>query len=97
MRRFTTAVLILSASAGTAYAQRGGGDWTTEGNDAQRSSWVRADPKINRDSIQKPDFKFYGRSLDGQPAFLRDHSQQLHWLPRLSSAGIRGEAPAVCI
>ena len=58
MRRFTTAVLILSASAGTAYAQRGGGDWTTEGNDAQRSSWVRADPKINRDSIQKPDFKF---------------------------------------
>jgi outer membrane protein assembly factor BamB len=58
MRRLSTAILILSASAGAAYAQRGGGDWTTEGNDAQRSSWVKTDPKINKDSIQKPDFRF---------------------------------------
>jgi len=28
------------------WAQRGGNDWMTAGFDAQRSSWVRADPKI---------------------------------------------------
>jgi outer membrane protein assembly factor BamB len=58
MRSLTVLVLVCSASAGTAWAQRGGGDWTTAGNDAQRSSWVRSDPKINKDSIQKPEFRF---------------------------------------
>jgi hypothetical protein len=35
---------------------RGGSDWTTVGGDAQRSSWVRTDPKISSDSMQKPGF-----------------------------------------
>ncbi len=34
-----------------------GGDWTTTGNDAQRSSWVRTDPKISTESMQKPGFQ----------------------------------------
>ena len=58
MRRLTAAVSISLASIGAIYAQRGGADWTTAGNDAQRSSWVKTDPKINKDSILKPDFKF---------------------------------------
>src|SRR5208282_5700605 len=31
---------------------RGGEDWMTSGGDAQRSSWVRTDPKISSDRIQ---------------------------------------------
>jgi outer membrane protein assembly factor BamB len=42
---------ILSAQFG-----RGSSDWVTVGADAQRSSWVRADPKISRSSMQKPGF-----------------------------------------
>src|SRR3989442_492333 len=44
---------------GAAHAQlsRIGGDWTTSGADAQRSSWVRTDAKISKDSVQKPDFQ----------------------------------------
>src|SRR5436190_2899611 len=37
---------------------RGGGDWTTSGNDAQRSSWVRNDPKISKAGMEKPGFSF---------------------------------------
>src|SRR5882672_2805850 len=45
-------------SMGAANAQRGGSDWTTDGFDAQRSSWMRADTKISKESMQKPGFKF---------------------------------------
>jgi outer membrane protein assembly factor BamB len=43
----------------TAHAQFGGGppDFSTAGGDAQRSSWVRADPKISADALQKPGFQ----------------------------------------
>ena len=44
---------------GSADAQRGAtGDWMTVNGDAQRSSWVRSDPKISRESMQKPGFTF---------------------------------------
>lgn len=43
--------------ASVALAQRGIGDWTTSGGDAQRSSWVRIDPKISVESLQKPGFE----------------------------------------
>jgi hypothetical protein len=45
--------------AGLMYAQygRGGGDWTTSGYDAQRSFWVRSDPKISLESLEKPGFQ----------------------------------------
>ncbi|MGA7235789.1 MAG: hypothetical protein WBY44_08920, partial [Bryobacteraceae bacterium] len=40
-----------------AHAQfRGGQEWTTTGGDAQRSSWVRSDPKISVERIAKPGF-----------------------------------------
>jgi outer membrane protein assembly factor BamB len=51
-----------------AVAQRGGVDWTTSGNDAQRSSWVRTDPKISIGSLQKPGFQFLWKiKLDNDP------------------------------
>ncbi|HKE04069.1 MAG TPA: hypothetical protein VKE91_08415 [Blastocatellia bacterium] len=51
------------AWTGDAKAQRPGGDWMTSNGDAQRSSWVRRDVKISKDSMrqkpgQKPGFQF---------------------------------------
>jgi len=42
----------------TAQAQRGAGDWMTENGDAQRTAWIKADAKINKDSLAKPGFQF---------------------------------------
>ena len=74
MRRRTTLLAIYFGCAfvwmGVARAQgwRGGGDWTTSGNDAQRSSWVRTDGKISKESVQKPGFQFLWKlELDNDP------------------------------
>lgn len=37
---------------------RGESSWGTSGADAQRSSWVRTDPKISPEGVQKPEFKY---------------------------------------
>ena len=39
------------------YAQRGSGDWTTTGYDAQRSHWLRNDAKISPAVVSKPGFE----------------------------------------
>lgn len=39
------------------HAQRGGADWMTIGNDAQRSYWMRGDGKISVESLKKPGFE----------------------------------------
>jgi outer membrane protein assembly factor BamB len=50
-------LFLFLALSGTALGQgRGGGDWMTSGADAQRSSWVRSDPRISRDRMQKGGF-----------------------------------------
>jgi len=51
---FATYALV---AASQLYAQRGGGDWMTIGNDAQRSWWVRSDGKISPDAMRKPGFQ----------------------------------------
>jgi hypothetical protein len=86
MRRLST-LFVMSFGcafvwAGAAGAQgRGGSDWTTAGNDAQRSSWLRSDAKISPDSMQKPGFQLLwkikfenqARQLNGlTPAVLLD-------------------------
>lgn len=57
-RVFLAAIPAVCAllSQGVAHAQRGVGDWTTGGFDAQRSHWVRNDAKISIDSMRKPGF-----------------------------------------
>src|SRR5580658_3003852 len=71
MRRIDGAVLTVSAlfGAGAAHAQFGRGvDWLTAGGDAQRSSWVRTDPKISVQSLQKPGFAVAWKiKLNGEP------------------------------
>jgi hypothetical protein len=60
MRIFNGFVLSFGCAfiwTGAAHAQfRGGPDWSTAGGDAQRSSWVRSDPKISVEKITKPGF-----------------------------------------
>src|SRR5258708_2364690 len=55
MMRRTFAILIGCACV---WIGRATADWVTSGNDAQRSSWIRSDPKISRESLQKPGFAF---------------------------------------
>src|SRR2546425_2932715 len=40
---------------GALFAQfgRGGGAWSTANGDPQRTAWVRADPEISKESVQK--------------------------------------------
>jgi len=60
MRRLTgfVAGALVLVSAAHAQFGRGGAEWTTSAGDAQRSSWIRTDAKISRESVQKPDFRF---------------------------------------
>ena len=55
MRRVMCRLAVCLGCAGLGV---GLADWMTSGGDAQRSSWIRADAKISRQSMQKPGFEF---------------------------------------
>ena len=60
MRTFARALapaVCLLLVVSEAFAQRGGNDWMTISNDAQRSNWVRSDGKISVASMSKPGFE----------------------------------------
>ncbi|MCI0388537.1 MAG: PQQ-like beta-propeller repeat protein [Acidobacteria bacterium] len=73
MRRLAAVVIVCFACAVVwtvvAIAQgRGATDWMTSNGDAQRSSWIRTDTKISKDTIQKPGFKFLWKlKLNNEP------------------------------
>jgi hypothetical protein len=55
MKRIITTMFCLLVCAGAAHAQRGANnDWVTENADPQRTATVKADAKINKDSVAKP-------------------------------------------
>jgi outer membrane protein assembly factor BamB len=54
MNRVVTTTLSLLLCAMTARAQFGRSDWMTENADAQRSAWVKGDPKISPASVAQP-------------------------------------------
>jgi hypothetical protein len=59
LQRFIRAAMLASASVALLHAQgRGGGEWTTSGFDAQRSSWLRSDARLTKDAVQKGEFAF---------------------------------------
>lgn len=63
---WTVAALIGAAVVVSAQG-RGGGAWTTVGGDAQRTSFVRSDPKISLAAMQTPGFQFlWKRKLDNE-------------------------------
>jgi outer membrane protein assembly factor BamB len=55
MKRLTITILTCFVLTTTGLAQR---DWMTDNADAQRSSWIRTDGKINKNSMAKPGFQF---------------------------------------
>lgn len=58
MKKLVTAFFLCSALTGIASAQRTGLDWMTDNADAQRSSWIRTDGKIRKDTVNKENFQF---------------------------------------
>jgi outer membrane protein assembly factor BamB len=58
---------LIGAAVAVSAQGRSGGAWTTVGGDAQRTSFVRADPKISLASMQSPGFQFlWKRKLDNE-------------------------------
>jgi hypothetical protein len=55
--RGITCVAVALGSIVVPSAQ-GGGEWTTSGSDAQRTSWQRDDPRLTRDAVRKGMFQF---------------------------------------
>jgi outer membrane protein assembly factor BamB len=56
-KNFFAAIVFASAMSGLLYAQaRSAPDWTTQGFDAQRTSWMRVDPYISVDNMAKFQF-----------------------------------------
>lgn len=72
-------VIFLSVMAGgVTYAQvgRGWSDWPTAQGDAQRTSWIRTDPKISVEALAKPGFEVqWSSKLDNQPRGLAGLAQ----------------------
>jgi hypothetical protein len=58
MTKSLTAALAVAAAGAFAvamlHAQGRGGEWTTSGFDAQRTGWIRSDPRISLETMQKP-------------------------------------------
>jgi outer membrane protein assembly factor BamB len=67
VRQAVLTVVVAAAIAAVGYTQgRSAPDWTTEGADAQRSSWIRVDPWISLDTMSS--FKFLWKlKLDNEP------------------------------
>ena len=54
---FVAAIIFASVMSGLLYAQaRSAPDWTTQGFDAQRTSWMRVDPYISVENLSKFQF-----------------------------------------
>ena len=78
-RPIALSLVFAVAAIGVAQAQgRGGPNWTTTGGDAQRTSWVKTDPRISRESLQKPGFQLLWKSkLENQPRQLESLTQPM--------------------
>lgn len=59
--------VVIGAAVAVSAQGRGGSAWTTVGGDAQRTSFVRTDPKISLAAMQAPGFQFlWKRKLDNE-------------------------------
>jgi len=78
-RPIALAVVFVVAATRAAQAQgRGGPNWTTTSGDAQRTSWVKSDPRISRESVRKPGFQLLWKTkLENQPRQLESLTQPL--------------------
>jgi outer membrane protein assembly factor BamB len=68
MRRLVALAILSLACAVSWTSPAAAQDWTTIGNDAQRSSWIRSDAKISTSSVKAAEFQLLWRiELDNQP------------------------------
>jgi len=73
MRQRLRFIGICITAAGMAYAQgRGPANWTTVGYDAQRTSWLKTDPKISAESLSTPGFQFLWKLKLNGPMVILD-------------------------
>src|SRR4051812_34146893 len=85
MRRTATVFVLALVGAATLHAQgRGGGAWTTIGGDAQRTGWVRTDPRISRESVAKGGLQLLWKRQLEKPAGQRSPGQPV-LLPNIIS------------
>lgn len=58
MKNLLTLLILCLTLSSAVQAQRIGLDWMTDNADAQRSSWIRTDEKIRKDTVNKENFQF---------------------------------------
>jgi outer membrane protein assembly factor BamB len=84
---------LLCAAGAFAQGGRGGNDWATAGNDAQRSGWVRTDAKISPASLEKPGFAFlWKQKLSSDPKQLNSLTEAVLLDRYISYRGFRSLA-----
>lgn len=78
-KRIAFAIVVAALAAGRAEAQgRGGQNWTTTSGDAQRTAWMKTDPRISTAALQKPGFQLLWKSkLEPQPRQLHSLTQPM--------------------
>ncbi|MEO7192711.1 MAG: hypothetical protein ABI051_16805 [Vicinamibacterales bacterium] len=70
MKRLFAVCATSLVAGGVTFAQigRGGSEWVTAFADAQRTSWIRSDPKISLEAMSKPGFELQWKTkLETQP------------------------------
>ncbi len=58
MKSLVAVITVCFCLVGTALAQRTGLDWMTDNADPARSSWIRSDGKIKKETMEKSGFQF---------------------------------------
>jgi hypothetical protein len=69
LNRLASAGIFSVISIASLLAQgRGGGEWTTSGYDAQRTAWLRGEPRLTKDAVKKGEFQFlWNAKFDNEP------------------------------
>ena len=75
-KRLAGAAIVAVSAAVALQAQNR--EWTTANGDAQRNSWVRTDPRLTKDAVQKGEFKFLWKTkLNGETRQLNSLTQPI--------------------
>src|SRR3954468_12370722 len=79
VRPIALSLPVVLGAACPAHAQgRGGPNWTTTSGDAQRTASVKTDPRISKESLQKPGLQLLWKTrLENQPKQLESLTQPL--------------------
>ena len=91
--RMTTGWIVLGAGAALAammpaMAAAQAREWTTSGYDAQRSGWVRSDPRISGRAIEEGQFQFlWKHTFENETRQLNGLTEPVYWTSWSAIAG----------